>query len=91
MIVSRNIVIWCISAVLLSGTALIARVGASSEWYKEVNEPANGTYEIKAYSKDSLPLFKGILSSADPETMHFPLNLFPGIPEPVHSTRLRSR
>ena len=59
--------IWCTSAVLLSGTALIAQVGTSSEWYKEVNELANGTYEIKAYSKDSLPLFKGILSSADPE------------------------
>ena len=89
MIVTRNIVIWCISAVLLSCTALIAQVGASSEWYKEVNELAIVTYEIKAYSKDSLPLFKGILSSADPETMHLPLNSFPDIPEPIHSTRQR--
>lgn len=57
----------CISALLLICTSLIAQEGASPEWYKEVNELANGSYELKAYSSDSLPLFKGVLSSVDPD------------------------
>lgn len=34
---------------------------------KVITELPNGHYEIKAYSKDSLPLYKGILTSIDPE------------------------
>jgi len=46
---------------------VISQLGVSSEWYKEIRELANGTYELKAYSKDSIHLFKGTLRTLDPE------------------------
>lgn len=63
----QTIVIWSLVTMLLNCTSIIAQVGTSSEWYKEVKELENGTYELKAFSNDSLPLFKGILSSVDPD------------------------
>jgi len=63
----QTLVFWCMLAMLLTCTSLKAQVGTSSEWHKELKKLANDTYELKAFSKDSLLLFRGILSSVDPD------------------------
>ncbi len=38
--------------------------------YHTIQPLENGKYEIKEYTKDSIPIYKGVLSSVDPEVRH---------------------
>lgn len=66
----KKIFQFLLSIMLISTTAYCQNIIEAGDSLKKITLLKNNTYEIREFTKDSLLIYKGVLSSIDPEVRH---------------------